>query len=130
MAKILLIEDDKDQVFLYQTAFKAGGYNILIATNGKDGLNLIKKECPDLLLLDLNMEEMSGEEVIKKMKENPGTKDIPIIVLTNMNENKFKERVIKLGAEFYWEKTEIMPSDVVKKTAEFLKINNGEILKQ
>lgn len=129
MAKILLIEDDKDQIFLYQAVFRMNGFDIESTVSGKVGLDLIKSEHPDLVLLDLNMEGMSGEEVIKKMKENSETKNIPIIVLTNMDKNKFKDQVLKLGAEYFLEKMETMPSDVVKKVAEFLNINNSEISK-
>lgn len=124
MAKILLIEDDNDQIFLYHTVFKINGFDIISAISGKIGLDRARNEHPDLILLDLNMEEMSGEEVIKKLKENSETKDIPVIILTNMDKKKFQEQMLKLGAEYFWEKTEVMPPDVVRKVAEFLSRNN------
>ena len=123
MAKILLIEDDDDQILLYNTVFKINDFDIISAISGKIGLERARNEHPDLILLDLNMEEMSGEEVIKKLKENPETKNIPVIVLTNMDKKKFQEQVLELGAEYFWEKTEVMPPDVVKKVAEFLEKN-------
>lgn len=124
MAKILLIEDDNDQIFLYHTVFKINGFDIISAISGKIGLERARNEHPDLILLDLNMEEMSGEEVIKKLKENSETKDIPVIILTNMDKNKFQEQLLKLGAEYFWEKTEVMPPDVVRKVKEFLEKSN------
>ena len=67
MAKILLIEDDDDQILLYNTVFKINDFDIISAISGKIGLERARNEHPDLILLDLNMEEMSGEEVIKKL---------------------------------------------------------------
>ncbi|PJE73539.1 MAG: response regulator [Candidatus Terrybacteria bacterium CG10_big_fil_rev_8_21_14_0_10_41_10] len=123
MAKILLIEDDNDQILLYHTVFKMNGFDIISAIDGKIGLNRAKNEHPDLIILDLNMEEMSGEEVIKRLKKNPETKNIPVIILTNMDKKKFQSQMLELGAEYFWEKTVVMPLDVVKKVRDFLEKN-------
>ncbi|HBB56536.1 TPA: response regulator [Patescibacteria group bacterium] len=123
MAKILLIEDDNDQILLYHTVFKMNGFNIISAIDGKIGLDRAKNEHPDLIILDLNMEEMSGEEVIKRLKKNPETKNIPVIILTNMDKRKFQSQMLELGAEYFWEKTVVMPPDVVKKVRDFLEKN-------
>ena len=124
MAKILLIEDDNDQILLYHTVFKMNGFDIISAIDGKIGLDRAKNEHPDLIILDLNMEEMSGEEVIRRLKNNPETKNIPVIILTNMDKKKFQSQMLELGAEYFWEKTVVMPLDVVKKVRNFLEKNN------
>ena len=124
MAKILLIEDDNDQILLYHTVFKMNGFDIISAIDGKIGLDRAKNEHPDLIILDLNMEEMSGEEVIRRLKNNPETKNIPVIILTNMDKKKFQSQMLELGAEYFWEKTVVMPLDVVKKVRNFVEKNN------
>lgn len=67
--KILFIEDDKDLTEVYYQAFKAKGYNILLANNGKQGLSKILKQKPDLILLDLLMPEMDGFDLLKTLKK-------------------------------------------------------------
>ena len=74
--KILLIEDDPDQVFLYLTKFKMEGLKLLTAKNGVEGLAMAKKEKPDIILLDIVMDEMDGMEVLERLKKNSWIGDL------------------------------------------------------
>lgn len=120
--KILLIEDDLFQAEAYQAKFMVNGYEMPIVRDRKQGLAKAKKEAPDLILLDLvlfgNREE--GFKTIRDLKADPKTKDIPIIILTNLG-LKFASRSLSLGAEDFLQKTRYLPSELVAKVEQFLK---------
>ena len=80
--KILIVDDEKDALFILEKELAARGYSIIVADNGNDALNLAKSEHPDLIILDIWMPGMDGPEVAAKLGEDPKTKDIPVIFLT------------------------------------------------
>ncbi len=80
--KILIVDDEKEALFILEKELTARGYSVIAADNGSDALNLAKSEYPDLIILDIWMPEMDGAEVAAKLKEDPKTKDIPVIFLT------------------------------------------------
>ena len=85
LKKILLVDDDKDQIFVIQKGFKnmfSREYEIISARSGKECFKILKNITPDLILLDIMMPEMDGWEVFDKLKANPNWKDIPIVILT------------------------------------------------
>jgi CheY-like chemotaxis protein len=98
MKKILLIEDDKDQILLYQTKFELSGYNFAAAENGLAGLKLAETEKPDIILIDLLMTGMGGIEVLEKLKQNPKTKNIPAVIVTNLDKHELAKKALALGA--------------------------------
>ncbi len=112
-AKILLIEDDHILIDMYRIKFKISGLNLLIATGGYQGLDVIKKEKPDLVLLDIKMDDLDGFEVLKKMKADPTVKDIPVFLLTNMSEKEASEEGKELGAERYVMKAKQTPDEII-----------------
>ncbi len=80
--KILIVDDEKDALFILERELAARGYSVIVADNGNDALDLAKSEHPDLIILDIWMPGMDGPEVAAKLQENPKTKDIPVIFLT------------------------------------------------
>ena len=80
--KILIVDDEKDALSILEKELTTQGYSIIVADNGNDALNLAKSEHPDLVILDIWMPDMDGSEVAARLKENPTTKDIPLIFLT------------------------------------------------
>ena len=80
--KMVCIEDDVEMIDLFKIILGRHGYTILGAEGGRAGLALVKKELPDLVLLDLMMPEMDGWEVYQQLKANGATEDIPVIVVT------------------------------------------------
>ncbi len=82
MAKILVVDDEKDVVELLSFLLKKDGYTVITANNGRVALEMVPKEMPDLILLDVMMPEMDGYTVQTQLLENPQTKNIPIIILT------------------------------------------------
>ncbi len=98
MVKILLIEDDKDQILLYKTKFELDGYDFISADNGQKGLKLAEKSQPDIVLIDLLMTGMGGIEVLEKLKGNPKTKQIPAVIVTNLDKHDLAKKAMDLGA--------------------------------
>lgn len=79
---ILCIEDEEEMIDLIRLILTRRGFNVRGANGGKEGLEIIRKEHPDLILLDLMMPDMDGWEVYQQMKADDATKDIPVIVVT------------------------------------------------
>jgi DNA-binding response OmpR family regulator len=114
VAKVAIIEDDQAISQMYRFKFEAEGYEVETAENGKLGLELAEKMKPDIILLDLMMPEMNGDEMLAKMrKANWGSK-IKVIILTNMGEQEIPEDVKKLGVAAVILKADMTPKQVAE----------------
>lgn len=111
--KILLVEDDIFMRKIYSDAFKLEGFDITAATNGQEGMLQVYRDIPDLILLDIMMPEMNGLEMLEKLKYDPKTKDIPVIMLTNLSGKTEAETALSKGAIQYLIKSENEPKQVV-----------------
>jgi DNA-binding response OmpR family regulator len=80
--RVLVVEDEKDVRDMLRLNLKAGGFDVLEAHNGAEGLAMAKSELPSVVILDLMMPEMSGTEVCRALRRNPATSRIPILMLT------------------------------------------------
>ena len=118
--KVLLIEDDPDQISLYRTVFKLAGLKLLEATNGSKGLAAAKKNKPDLILCDLVMDGMDGMEVLKRLKADSATKNIPTVMLTNLNKKSLYVEAENLGALDFWAKIEVMPQEIITRVQKII----------
>lgn len=112
---ILIVEDDVFLADLYKTKFALEGFKVITAYDGEKGLEAIKKNLPDIVLLDLVLPKLSGFEVLKATKADATTKNTPVILLTNLSQKSDIETGIKLGANDYLIKAHFMPSEVVEK---------------
>ena len=115
MKTILFIEDESTLQKTLGEFLRTQNYNVLSALDGEVGLLLACKKLPDLILLDLVMPRKNGFEVIKALKENDATKNIPIIVLTNLSEMTDIDKVLELGATTYLVKGDHALADILKK---------------
>lgn len=113
-AKVAIIEDDQAISQMYRFKFEAEGYEVETAENGKLGLELIETMKPDIVLLDLMMPEMTGDEVLAKMRASAWGKDIKVVVLTNMGEQEIPEPVKKLGVSHVILKAAMTPRQVAE----------------
>lgn len=113
--RILIVEDDKALREMYQLRLSINGYDVLEAKDGEEGLDTAIKEKPDLILLDIMMPKMSGMDVLDILKSTPETKDIPVIVLTALNEESVRSKGLVYGADDYLVKAQTMPGKVVEK---------------
>jgi DNA-binding response OmpR family regulator len=100
MKKVLIIDDDQDMLFLVSEMLR-GQFQPLQATSGKEGIALAIRELPDAILLDVNMPEMDGFEVCKRLCEQPKTFHIPILMLTAANSLDARIRCFEGGADDY-----------------------------
>lgn len=118
MSKIAIVEDDQAISQMYRFKFEAEGFDVQTAENGKLGLELIESMKPDIVLLDLMMPEMTGDEVLEKLRSSAWGKDIKVIILTNMGEQEIPEKVKQLGVSAVILKADMTPrqvADLVKK---------------
>lgn len=115
MKKILFVEDEAALQEAFGEVLKQAGYKVIMALDGEIGLRLAKTEKPDLILLDLVLPKLHGFEVLKKLKDNKETKDIPVIVLTNLEKVEDVETAIELGAKTYLVKTQYNLEEVITK---------------
>lgn len=119
--KILLIEDDKDQILLYQTKFELSGYDFVAADNGSKGLAMAEKEKPDIILIDLLMAGMGGIEVLEKLKQNPKTKNIPAVIVTNLDKHELAQKAMDLGALDFIVKSRVPLREMMARIENFFK---------
>ena len=111
--KILLVEDEKMLANMYETKFKNEGFDIEKALNGEDGLKKAKEMLPDFILLDIIMPKMDGFAVLKSLKKDEKTKNIPVMLLTNLGQEEDIKRGEELGVVGYLVKANTTPADVV-----------------
>ncbi len=102
--KILIVEDNPVHTRLIEMTLRAKNYTILKVTNGEEALVIATRERPDLIIMDLNLPQMTGFEVTKKLRENPAFRHTPIIALTAYAMRGDRERVIKSGCDMYMTK--------------------------
>ncbi len=118
--RILIVEDDEFLLSMYQTKLSLENFEVITALNGLQGVKVAQKEMPDLILLDLNLPEMNGFEVLENLKNQEQTKNIPVLVLTNYSQKEDIDRCFKLGADDYLIKAHFIPSEVVTKIKKIL----------
>lgn len=120
MKTILFVEDESTIQRAFGDILKQAGFKMLSALDGEIGLRLALKENPDLILLDLILPKFDGFEVLKKLKENPATKKIPVIILTNLEAMEDVDRALELGATTYLVKTQYTLKEVIEKVKKAL----------
>lgn len=112
--KIAIVEDDAAISQMYRIKFETEGYTVETAENGKLGLELAEKMKPNIILLDLMMPIMTGEEMLAKMRNTAWGKKIKVIILTNRGEQEIPEEVRKLGVEAIILKAAMTPRQVAE----------------
>jgi len=118
---ILIIEDDAFLRELLGKKLSSSGYNVSEAIDGKKGLELVDAIKPDLVLLDLLLPGVDGFEVLEKIKANPMTASIPVIILSNLGQKEDVDKGLKLGAADYMIKAQFTPEEIILKVQEILK---------
>ena len=120
MKRILFIEDEAALQKTFGDILKSEGFEVISALDGETGLTLAKKENPDLVLLDLILPKIHGLDVLKEMKQNENTKNIPVIVLTNIESIEEIDKALELGATTYLVKSDYSLEDVIAKIKKVL----------
>jgi DNA-binding response OmpR family regulator len=124
MKKILFIEDESALQKTLGEILKQEGYEVTPALDGEVGLRLAKERKPDLILLDLILPKIHGIDVLRKLKKEKETEEIPVIVLTNLGEIEDINRAVELGATTYLVKAQYTLEEVVEKIKKALSESN------
>ncbi len=101
MITVLVVEDTASEMELITTYLKEGGYHVIKADNGKEGLRKTLAEKPNIVITDLVMPEMSGLELCRSLKKNPNTQNLPVIACTSKNQDIDKIWGMKQGIDVY-----------------------------
>jgi len=103
-ARILVVEDDRDNMGLISFILKREGYSVLEAYNGREGVQRARQDLPNLIILDLAMPEMDGWTAASELKSDPTTQHIPILVLTVRSLAEDRRRAMEAGCDGYFTK--------------------------
>lgn len=123
--KILLIEDEIFIRELYEKVLQGAGYDVVPAQDGQEGLEKVRNEKFDLLLLDIMLPKVTGIDVLKEMKKdtNPDVKNLPVYLLTNLGQESIIKEAFKLGANGYLLKAKYLPNQIVTEIDAYFKNN-------
>lgn len=113
MPTIAVIEDDEGLSEIYQVSLQADGFQTVYARDGKTGLDVIQKSMPDLVLLDIMMPQMSGDQVLAAMRATEWGKNIPVIISTNISEAEIPTSLRGLKYDALLIKANNSPSQII-----------------
>lgn len=113
--KILIIEDEEILLNILKKKLISEGYEVLTASDGEEGLKVMRENKPELILLDILMPKKTGFEVMEEMNKDPGLKAIPVVIISNSGQPVELERAKALGAKDCLVKTEFNPQEVIDK---------------
>ena len=117
MAKLLIVEDEKNLRTLYKNEFKGEGYEVFLAKEGEEAIKIAEKETPDLIIMDIRMPQMDGIEVMKKILEK--NKDLPIII--NSAYSSYMDNFMSWAAKAYVIKSSDL-SELKSKVKEYISV--------
>ena len=121
MKKILIIEDEEFLVEMYKTKFELENFQVISAFSSEQAIRILKKDIPDLILLDILLPEKSGIAFLEETKKIKNISKIPIIVFSNYDDSIAKDKAKQLGAEDYLIKTEFTPKQLLVKIKKYFK---------
>jgi CheY-like chemotaxis protein len=107
--KILYVEDNDDNVYMLKNRLSRAGFTVVVATDGAQGVAMATSEQPDLILMDITLPDINGEEATRRLKADPATKGIPVIALTANAMNGDRENAIAAGCDDFDTKPVDMP---------------------
>jgi DNA-binding response OmpR family regulator len=115
---ILLVEDDEIVAEMYRLALVASGRDVVVGRDGEEGLAMASDENPDFIVLDLRLPKLDGLEVLARLRRNDKTKDIPVIILSNVGDPRMLEGVSRLGVVEFMVKAHTTPAELSLRIAE------------
>lgn len=113
--KILFIDDDEALITIFTAALTKEGFQVVAANTGQEGINKATTENPNLILLDQVLPDLSGNDILKQLKLDEKTKNIPVIILSNFSQEELVKEAINQGAVDYVFKYQVEPKDVIEK---------------
>lgn len=122
MTKIAIIEDDAVISQMYRMKFEADGFDVELADNGERGVALVASFQPDIILLDLQMPEMNGDEALEHIRKSTASRNTPVIILTNLGEEEAPKHLRSLGIHSHIVKADLTPRQVVERVKSALNL--------
>ncbi|PIP75417.1 response regulator [Candidatus Kuenenbacteria bacterium CG22_combo_CG10-13_8_21_14_all_39_9] len=119
--KILIVEDETALLYALQNQLSVEGYQTLAADNGEKALQILEREKPNAILLDIILPKMDGWTFLQKIKSNEKTKDIPVIIVSNLFDEASQAHGIELGVKDYLVKTNYTTAELVDKIKQLTK---------
>lgn len=113
--KVLVIEDDPSMAEMYRLRLVGDGYDVVVGCDGEEGLQLAVSENPDFIYLDLRLPKLDGFEVLERLRAEPVTAHIPVIILSNYGDPEMRERGLRLGALEFLVKADTTPRQLAEK---------------
>lgn len=120
MKKILIVDDEQDTASVFQIALKQAGYDVTVTNNGQGALSTVKTAYFDLILLDQMMPDMSGNDVLVTLKQDPVLSKIPVAILSNFSHDEMVNDALSKGATDYILKYQVSNEDLVHKVKELI----------
>ena len=117
---ILLAEDDRFLRRAAEATLKKKGYNVVTAADGQEALDAARRERPDLILLDVIMPKLQGFEVLERLKADSNTRDIPVVMLSNLGQDTDQAFALEQGAVAYLVKANVGLADLARHVADIL----------
>lgn len=113
--KILLVEDDPMIVEMYKMRLEEEGFEVLITDRGSEALEWAISRRPEVVLLDIILPEVDGFSILQNLKNSQETKDIPVLLLTNLGQESDQEKGRQMGVTDYFVKSQHTPADIIQK---------------
>lgn len=121
-----MVDDDEALLTVLTTSLKKHGYEVITASNGQSGLTQAKTQKPDFIFLDQVLPDIQGNEVLRGLKEDLETKNIPVAMLSNFGQNELIQEAINTGAVDYILKYQVEPDDLDTKIKELMKVTKAQ----
>ncbi|MFI5285173.1 MAG: PleD family two-component system response regulator [Candidatus Dormibacteria bacterium] len=115
IVKVLVIEDDAEAAEMYRLRLTGDGYDVVVGSDGEEGLRLAVAELPDFIYLDLRLPKLDGFEVLERLRAMPATAQIPVIILSNYGDPELQQRGLQLGALEFLVKADVTPRQLTSK---------------
>ncbi|MBN2016224.1 response regulator [Candidatus Dojkabacteria bacterium] len=130
LKKVLIIEDEEPMRRVLIDEFKAEGFSPIEACDGGEGLEIALKEKPDIILLDIMMQEMDGLTMLKKLREDRWGQTVPVLLLTNLSDIDKVSEAIQIGIAGYLVKSDWKLEDVINKVKDQLGMPKTKVVKE
>ncbi|OHA48587.1 MAG: hypothetical protein A2806_00305 [Candidatus Terrybacteria bacterium RIFCSPHIGHO2_01_FULL_48_17] len=119
---ILVVEDELLHVEIYKVKLQEAGFSVAIAQNEEEVYGALKVKKPDLILLDILLPGKSGLEILEELRGNAEYAGIPVVMLTNYDDTQSRDKAAALGAQEYFVKANMTPTEIIRKVNEILGI--------
>ncbi|HEY1456846.1 MAG TPA: response regulator [Candidatus Dormibacteraeota bacterium] len=119
---VLLVEDDPSVAQMYKLKLELDGYHVELASDGEMALQLARSTMPDIIFLDIRLPKLDGIGVLEALRADPATEALPVVILSNFNEQELVERGARLGALDHLIKSQTTPAKLVRSLEGWLKI--------